>query len=417
MPSYTSDDRHVIEYTVTRTDERNGKQVDSSTLGGYRLQGRVKKFSGSNQGKFIPGQYRVNSMTASRTDYIYDNSDVVARYHQGYRTLRVDISGYLTQQRGFKGTSIRNDTWDPALMGYAVQRAHAELLSNDMDVGEFLAELPSTIAMVRGGVRLLQKGITNASRNGFTWSRADRARRALLAGKSLASLPRKISNAWLTWRYGIRPLIWDVQGLIKIANGVAIESDFSGLRRRRARVSRSRTEMIDPYLIPVFDRVYMEAKEVVELEQKGEAVVYFEYGAGFGQIDYVLHKYGLHPNQMPYLLWQLVPLSFMLDWFVDVGTWVKAITPKWGFKILGCSASQKTSTRISRISTMSVSPPYTAVNPGPTHDKCIVESIDRREQTLSGEIPHLKPKIVLSVEQQADLLAVLLQRALSNRRH
>lgn len=416
MPSYIQDDRHVIDYTVTRTVQETGEFIDRGTYGGYRSQGRVKRFSGPNEGKFIPGQFRVNNMTASRSTYVYGSSDLRFVYDQGYRHLLVDVHGYASQQKGFRASSPAQ-TWDDSLMGYVVQKAHAQLLSSDLDMGEFLAELPQSISMVRGGVVLLQKAIASASKGGFTWSKADRARRALLSGKSIKRLPRSLANAWLTWRYGIRPLIWDVQGIIREANDFAMKSNFSGLQRRRGRGSKTRTETVEPYFIPVWDRIWLEAKENVEIEQKGEAVVYFSYGADFGPISYILQKYGLHPSQFPYLLWQLVPLSFMLDWFVDVGTWVQAITPKWQFTIHGCSASQKTSMKSDRICTASVSPPYSAVGSGTIHDQLVVECIDRRRQTLSGVIPHLKPKIILSIQKQADLLSVLLQRALNHRRH
>jgi hypothetical protein len=285
-----------------------------------------------------------------------------------------------------------------------------------MDLGEFLAELPETISMVRGGVGTVLKAIRYACKHdGFTWEKADRARRLLLRKNSIKSLPRKLANAWLTWRYGIRPLIWDVQDLIGMANSLADQSDYSGLQRRRGRCSKSSSERFAGTFGVGFT-IYGDWREFVELEQKAEAVVYFRYGAGFGKYDHILQKYGLHPNQFPHLLWQLRPLSFMLDWFVDVGTWVKAITPKWGLEIDGCSASQKTSIRSSRIYKV-YSTHLQNDSDGLAHDTCVKESIVRRRQTLSGEIPRLKPKIILSVEQQADLLTVLLQRALTNRRH
>jgi hypothetical protein len=160
---------------------------------------------------------------------------------------------------------------------------------------------------------------------------------------------------------------------------------------------------------------------MVEIERKGEAVVYYSFGAGWGPIQAILLKYGLHPNQFPYLLWQLVPLSFMLDWFVDVGAWVRAISPKWGFKIHGCSASQKTRMQGARTFVWKVKPGYAnrikELQQSYPGDKVVTERIDRREQTLSGEFPHLKPKISLSIQQQCDLLSVLLQRALNQRRH
>lgn len=413
MPIYTEDQRSPVSYhTVWIHDGERRNDRDTTIQKG---SGTVRRFSGTNEGKFIPGIYRVNPMQASRTTYVYGTAMAQAQTKDGRDIYQ--CSGSFGAQTGFRVTSIKYNTYDNSLMDSAVQKAHASLISADLDLGEFLAELPETISMVKGGVVLLQRAIKNASRSGFTWEKANRARLALISGKTIKSLPKRVANSWLTWRYGIRPLIWDVQGLIKEANDFALQSNFSGLRRKRGRVSHSESYAFQYRLNAYYSSLQYIAKEFVEKTVNGEAAVYYSYGAGFGPVNYILQKYGLHPNQFPYLLWQLVPLSFMVDWFVDVGTWVKAITPKWNMHIHGCSASQKTRFMSSRIATSANSDYRLEYSSSTLLDKCIIESIDRRERTLSGAVPRLKPKIILSIQQQADLLSVLLQRALSNRRH
>lgn len=413
MPLYIKDDRSPLTYNLRVI--RYGKETVNRDVTVRKGNGAVKRFDGDSSGKFIPGVFRVNGMSACRATYVYGTAQAMALDSQ--KIHYYICSGPFGAETGFKTKPLNQAPWDDALMGSAVQKAHAKLISADLDLGEFLAELPDTINMARNGVNLLLKGIKNAQRSGFTWAKADRARRLLLSGKTYKSLPARLANAWLTWRYGIRPLIWDVQDIIKEANEFAFKSDFSGLRRVRGRVEKSSSQVYSYGLSAGWSGLEYDAKEYVEMSMKGEAVVYFSYGSDFGPVNYILQKYGLHPNQFPYLLWQLVPLSFMLDWFVDVGTWVKAITPKFGMTIHGCSASQKTRINCSRIASSRNAYAGWEYQSSPLHDKLIVECINRRKQTLAGAIPHLKPKIILSIQQQADLLSVLLQRALSNRRH
>lgn len=413
MPTYQENNRKGGSYQIQHFD-KDGRVIANITRYNANSQGsgQVRFFTGPNEGRFIPGVLRINSMRASRTSYVYGRGGCTFAYTNGGRG---SIVGEWTQRTNPRFTY--SDTWDGSLMGAAVQRAYSQLLSSDMDMGEFLAELPQSISMVRGGVTSILKAIAAASRGGFTWEKADRARRALLSGSSLKRLPRRVANAWLTWRYGIRPLVWDVQDLIREANSFALKSDWSGLQRRRGRVSVTSTQSYGYSLGTVYSSFTGYAKEYVVVQKSGEAVVYFRYGADWGPIQLVLQKYGLHPNQLPYLLWQLRPLSFMLDWFVDVGTWVKAITPKWNTQILGCSASQKTKLMSYRNCVISTSATNASCSANTTTDTFRVESIERRPQTLSGEFPRLKPGIVLSIQQQADILSVLLQRALHNRRH
>lgn len=410
MPTYNEDNRVEWSYRTTQYD-RYGKLFVDRIYRGTHGNGVVKHFSGPNEGRFTPGVYRVNSMTASRTSYAYGSGGFKFELPGGgYGT----VTGTWTKRLQPK-FSFKND-WDDSLMGYAVQRAYGQLLSSDMDMGEFLAELPQTISMVRGGVTSILKAIASASRGGFTWEKANRARLALLSGSSLKRLPKRVADSWLTWRYGIRPLIWDVQDLIREANNFALQSNWSKLQRKRGRVSKSSTQEFE-YSATIYNVFQGKAKEYVEVQRKGEAVVYYRYGANWGPIQFILLKYGLHPNQLPYLLWQLRPLSFMLDWFVDVGTWVKAITPKWGIEILGCSASQKTILTSTRTCRAETSSPGARCSDTITTDTFRAEGINRRPQTLSGEIPRLRPSIILSIQQQADILSVLLQRALNHRRH
>jgi len=414
MPSYEND--HRVCGTKKVTTYNSGWEPIENTYIYPRLMGVFHTFSGPSEGKFIPGVVRINEMTATRTTATFGSGTWTASGGD-YREVATGILNGWAYPRLASVVRAGSD-YDEGLVGYAVQRAHANVINAAWDAGEFLAELPETIAMVRTGIGGLLKVVRKASKSGFTWSKADRARLLLNQGRSIKKLPAKLANAWLTWRYGIRPIIWDVQDIIKVANGIAIRSDFSGLQRRRGRTSSKTSDQYEDY----WGRTDLwgtqgHEKEFAEYERKAEAVVYFKYGSSFGPISDIIMRYGLHPNQLPSLLWQLRPLSFMLDWFVDVNTWVKAITPKWGMEILGCSCSQKTTVRVTRITVPFSTRPGLKVTQVPVSDTCVIERIVRRPRTLRGEFPRLKPQVILSVEQQADMLSVFLQRALTKRGH
>jgi hypothetical protein len=50
-----------------------------------------------------------------------------------------------------------------------------------------------------------------------------------------------------------------------------------------------------------------------------------------------LRRLGLAPEQIPSIAWELIPFSFVVDWFVDIGSWIKACQPKPGCDVLSSS--------------------------------------------------------------------------------
>jgi hypothetical protein len=54
------------------------------------------------------------------------------------------------------------------------------------------------------------------------------------------------------------------------------------------------------------------------------------------EIDNRQH-FGLSFQEIPIAVWELLPYSFVADWFFNIGDYVQAITPKPGVKLLGGS--------------------------------------------------------------------------------
>jgi hypothetical protein len=49
----------------------------------------------------------------------------------------------------------------------------------------------------------------------------------------------------------------------------------------------------------------------------------------------VLRTLGLRVQDFPATLWELMPWSFVADWFVNVGSWLRVVSPIPGLNILG----------------------------------------------------------------------------------
>jgi hypothetical protein len=51
--------------------------------------------------------------------------------------------------------------------------------------------------------------------------------------------------------------------------------------------------------------------------------------------DALMKALGLRGRDIPSLLWELTPWSFVVDWFANVGTWLQAVVPDPSISIRG----------------------------------------------------------------------------------
>lgn len=119
-----------------------------------------------------------------------------------------------------------------------------------------------------------------------------------------------LSSAWLTYRYGIMPLLYDLEDMRK-----ALDASLEPVRVRE----RSTLKISDSYSHEkVFE--YPGEKHVLR-----ETTTYTHTVRGWGLAEVrVQNAITLDPVRTAY---ELTRLSFVLDWFVDYGTYLEAISP------------------------------------------------------------------------------------------
>lgn len=132
------------------------------------------------------------------------------------------------------------------------------------------------------------------------------------------------SNYWLGYRFGIQPMIGEIDSIA--AMYVDGANTYSAVTRHRARVLVSKTEttsasdwalMFDSQVLPFVKQTH---------EEFYSCTMYCgrKYENGIGN---ALRNIGLHPLQLPNVLWELVPLSFVVDRFIDIGSFLQSRTP------------------------------------------------------------------------------------------
>lgn len=186
----------------------------------------------------------------------------------------------------------------------------------------FAAELGKTLRMLRHPIDNLAQFLKQVkkSKRYKSWSRQQKLDNL---GTSLADF---IAAEWLRYRYGIMPLLYDIQG-IKALLAEPIVSPRLTSRASEKFNSGTLTNTI-PYSEGASG--YFAGSTVTT------RVVNVEVRCGIlYEHECILHdRYGYGLDQQLSAIWELIPYSFIVDWFYNLGDYIDAMSPKIGVKVL-----------------------------------------------------------------------------------
>jgi len=163
-----------------------------------------------------------------------------------------------------------------------------------------------------------------------TANRIDRAYRAFRKGKfrEVASIlevsPKKVHSTWLKNQYGVQPLLMDVKGAAEYfaQQTIGRASKFAVKGKFKLDVSQTRTTWSTAYGGPWADidtsNGYVEARVKLWLE-----VTSSRYAQA--------QQLGITNPAL--FVWELVPYSFVFDWFISVGDYLQAISALDGITV------------------------------------------------------------------------------------
>jgi len=168
---------------------------------------------------------------------------------------------------------------------YALQKAAAEIYSEGWDALTFAAELPKTANMITGfgnKLRNLSRGLSK----------------------------KKILSAWLEGRYGWRTLAYDARD---IHHAVSEMEATRNIWSERQGFSSSQS-LPDDYVVSSATNNDATVSCSGSIDESVR-------GAISAQIS--VSRFRTNPAETA---WELVPLSFVLDWVYDVGTSIRALS-------------------------------------------------------------------------------------------
>lgn len=223
------------------------------------------------------------------------------------RSGAVTVGSYFSSRDAEATFKLPDPDFDQVT--YVVNRAIADARSGALDVLTNIAEMPESMRMFRNVFRR----IGNISHNLATYARTEKELRSL----------------WLEYRYGWTPLISEAQKAIGLYN----HTYRTGQLIRSKSSSDDTENSTDIYASGT--EPYFHFSGEIRREYK------FKY-RGFAYATIVdLNKKLIQID--PFVTaYELLPYSFVLDWFIDLGSYIQATTPVSGVKLLGAGASVKT---------------------------------------------------------------------------
>lgn len=135
-----------------------------------------------------------------------------------------------------------------------------------------------------------------------------------------------ITNAWLQIRYGVIPVVQEINTYWQEFER-NFSLDLNPLRKTRAGTSNS--SLTNSRFTRTFGGGYFRGTEDVTLTTRLHATNYYRV------VESVNSNYGLNWQGLVQTAWELIPYSFVIDWFADVGGWLGTVLPNSSVSDLG----------------------------------------------------------------------------------
>lgn len=208
----------------------------------------------------------------------------------------------------------------------AINKALAKMRGVQFDLGVFLGELPETLRFLHGGTSAILTDYQSASRRAEKVDRQRSKLRKLPLTRSnlkrINNLTNLISSIWLTYRYGVMPLYYALHDLY-----TTFEEGLGKSQRKTIKTSAKQK----------VEGLYHSDGAI----QEGSVKIRVTLTADCEASPFA----SLGMDNPALVAWELTPLSFVFDWFIDVGDFLLAFQPE-GTTFVSGSVSTKVETRV-----------------------------------------------------------------------
>lgn len=318
-PLNTTRTRHTDVWTgVYTTQLKNGLPLaERPTISG-RNRTTHDTITPGYRARSREGEVIMNDFHSILTDTQDEPAKVMRQYTNGD-----DYVGFIPSS-AYRFHSCNEPAVDvDSLVGEAVTNAHANITDVEAQLNVTLAEAKKTQAALastfRSAVILMKEGA--AVRRSFV--------------KGFIS-PRTAAKRWLHVRYGLRPIMYEMQGYISAAQKIGARryTTAFGFSEDSPAPVTSKGDYGGPefdYTIVRTKTLHVSVRAGVVIEVRGDGT--HELGDLFGLTT-------------PFsTAWELVPYSFVIDWFFNTSKYIAAWSPKYTSAVKGSFATVRRQSR------------------------------------------------------------------------
>lgn len=313
----------------------------------------------------------------------------IAYNDHGYR---VEATGTILQYAEWQRARYVSGNTKSA----AYTKALAAAAENKAQLGAFFAEIDKTLGMLARAIRTVERSIVYfRRRRPRDWLEVLKWQVPNRAGTNRA-LWCKIPSAWLEVQYGWKPVMGDVSGAINAIAEAASKRvpviSAVGTHRDTYPVSLHLSAAAGWGTVPL---------PTINLSMVERARVELWFGIS-NPTFHTLGELGMiNPAG---IVWELLPYSFVVDWFLPIGTWLEACTAPAGLDFIDGCSSQVVESKDAVLSPR----PFG----GPTVYEWFPPSVDHHEKHFVREkvgltVPGFYVKSPLSVGHVANALSLL----------
>lgn len=212
-------------------------------------------------------------------------------------------------------------------------------------------------------------------------------------------------EAWLVFRYGIKPAVNDIQGII---------SGMKQVTGKKRESTRAKGEILghdtaySQYTNFAGLTINTKVQNVISDSVHVSAVSLDEYVATLGS------NIGFTTKGLITVPWELLSYSFVYDWFVNLGEFLSAFAPAPGYQQLGsCLVTQREIENVYTVSELTYNAGYITLTrgwDGELRSRLITKT--RTPLAPAGLVIRNDFKLVGNAIRQADAVALLSQRLL-----
>jgi hypothetical protein len=197
---------------------------------------------------------------------------------------------------------ITDDTMSRYL-DLAATKCWADVAAGDEQLLVFLAEIGQTWRMLLHPLDNVHKALDKIKAK----------KNATKGGRSL-TLGQYLSNEWLTYRFGFRPLLSDINNTLKALVGKHGNRNTSRGNQSLKDISSTTSEL---------PRGDLRIRYQTDVRDEITIRCGVLWQAEMSTLDWL----GVNASSIPSAAWELIPFSFVVDWFANVGDFIAAFTP------------------------------------------------------------------------------------------